>query len=89
MAKPDTKAKRSGGNQIVANFNTPTKAKAEPKPTIKRPAAATPNTGTVKRYDPSAQTKHANVNKRRGPYLSIIRPTGKLHGIVGIIVKSC
>jgi hypothetical protein len=27
-------ANREGGNQIAANFNTPTKANAEPNPTI-------------------------------------------------------
>src|SRR3990167_9439605 len=42
-ANPATIPNLSSGNQIVANFNTPTKAKAEPNPTKKRPINATQN----------------------------------------------
>lgn len=68
VARPDTNAKRLAGNQLAANFSTPTKAKAEPKPIKKRPAAAIQNTVVEAKIKvPIAQDSTANVKIFLGP----------------------
>ncbi len=78
---PEIIANRFSGSQRVAIFNTPTKAKAEPNPTKKRPVAATQKIVVpVNIYVPITHTKHARVNSLFGPYLSSKTPTGNCIG---------
>src|SRR3989338_5281837 len=81
VINPDANANRLGGNQIVAIFNAPTNANAEPNPMSNRPKpnihtdCAEPNINA-----PITHNAQAATNNRRGPYRSINTPTTNCMG---------